>query len=73
MEILIIGRTIGRIQLAENSQSERENVFNGFPGLFENNETKKDTGISIQLKQGHCRDTAGNKKQNRYHYTYKKM
>ena len=45
--------TIGRIQLADNSQSEREKVFNKFPDLFENNETIKDAEINIQLKPGH--------------------
>ena len=45
--------TIGKIQLAENNQSEREKVFTKFPDLFENNETKKDTEIKIQLKPGH--------------------
>ena len=45
--------TIGKIQLAENNQSEREKVFNKLPELFENNETKKDTEINIQLKPGH--------------------
>ena len=29
--------TIGRIQLAENNQSEREKVFNKFLDLFEKN------------------------------------
>ena len=45
--------TIGRIQLAENNQSEKERIINNFPDLFENNETIKDTGIKIQLKPGH--------------------
>ena len=45
--------TISRIQLADNNQSEREQVFNEFPDLFENNETIKDTEINIQLKPGH--------------------
>ena len=45
--------TIGNIQLADNNQSERKNVFNKFPDLFENNETKKDTEINIQLKPRH--------------------
>ena len=36
--------TIGRIQLADNNQSEREKVFNKLPDLFENNETIKDAG-----------------------------
>ena len=62
--------TINKIQLAENNQSEREKVFNKFPDLFENNETIKDTEINIQLKPGHFRL---NKKQDRYHYTFKKM
>ena len=44
--------TIGRIQLAENNQSEREKVFKKFPDLFENKETLKDTEINIQLKPG---------------------
>ena len=39
--------------MAENNQSEREKVFNRFPGLFENNETIKDTEINIQLKREH--------------------
>ena len=45
--------TIGRIQLAENNQSEKERIINKFPDLFENNETTKDTEIKIQLKPGH--------------------
>ena len=45
--------TIGRIQLAESNQSEREKIFGKFQGLFENNETIKDTEINIQLKPGH--------------------
>ena len=45
--------TIGRIQLAENNQSEREKIFNKFPDLFENNETIKDTEMKIQLELGH--------------------
>ena len=45
--------TIGRIQLAENYQSEREKIFNKFPDLFENNKTIKDTEIKNQLKPGH--------------------
>ena len=44
---------IGRIQLAENNQSEKERIINKFPDLFENNETIKDTEIKIQLKPGH--------------------
>ena len=35
--------TIGRIQLAENNQSECEKIFIKFPDLFENNKTIKDT------------------------------
>ena len=34
--------TIGRIQLAENNQSEKEKIFGTFRDLFENNETIKD-------------------------------
>ena len=45
--------TIRRIQLAKNSQSEREKIFNKFLDLFENNETIKNTEINIQLKPGH--------------------
>ena len=45
--------TIGKIQLAENNQSEREKIFGKFQDLFENNETIKDTEINIQLKPGH--------------------
>ena len=45
--------TIGRIQLAENSQSERERIFGKIQDLFENTETIKDTEINIQLKPRH--------------------
>ena len=45
--------TIGRIQLAENNQSEKERNLNKFPDLFENNETIKDTEIETQLKPGY--------------------
>ena len=45
--------TIGKIQLAENSQSEKERIFGKFRDSFENNETIKDTEIKIQLKPGH--------------------
>ena len=47
--------TIRRIQVAENSQPEREKLFNNFPEIqhFENNETIKDTEINIQLTPGH--------------------
>ena len=45
--------TISKKQLTDNNQSEREKVFNKFPGLFENNDTIKDTEINIQLKPGH--------------------
>ena len=45
--------TIGRIQLTETNQSEREKVMNKFPDLFENNRRLKDTEINIQLKPGH--------------------
>ena len=45
--------TIGRTQLAENSESEREKIFNTFPDLFEYNETIKDTEINFQLEPGH--------------------
>ena len=45
--------TIGRIQLVENNQSEREKIFNKLPDLYENNKTIKDTEIKIQLKPGH--------------------
>ena len=44
--------TIGRIQLVETNQSEKEKVTNKFPDLFENNR-KKDNKINIQLKPGH--------------------
>ena len=44
---------IGRIQLAENSQSEREKVFHRYPDLFQINETIKDTQINVQLKPGY--------------------
>ena len=46
--------TIGRIQLAENSQSGRERIFGKFQDFFENNETTKDTEIKIQHKPGYC-------------------
>ena len=39
--------------MAESNQSEREKIFGKFQGLFENNETKEDTEIIIQLKPGH--------------------
>ena len=42
--------TIGKIHLADDNQSERENVFNKFPDVFENG---KDTEINIQLKPRH--------------------
>ena len=45
--------TIGRIQLIEPNQSEKEKVIKKFPDLFENNRTIKDTEINIQLKPGH--------------------
>ena len=45
--------TIRRIQLAEDSQSEREKIFNKFQHLFENNGTIKDTKTNIKLKPGH--------------------
>ena len=51
--------TIGKIQWAENNQSERKKVFNNFPDLFENIETIKDTEIKP------------NKKPDRYCFTYK--
>ena len=44
--------TFGRIQFAENNQSEREKVFGKVQDLFENNETKN-TELNIQLKSGH--------------------
>ena len=44
---------IGRIQLAEDNQSEREKKFNRFPDLFENDETIKDTELNIHLNPGH--------------------
>ena len=44
--------TIGKIQLAENNQLEREKVFNRFPDVIENKETIDDTEINIQLKPG---------------------
>ena len=45
--------TIGSIQWAENSQLEQDRIFGEFHDLFENNETKKDIEINIQLKPGH--------------------
>ena len=44
---------IGRNQLVETNQSEKEKVINRFPDLFENKRTIKDTEINIQLKPGH--------------------
>ena len=44
--------TMGRIQIAENNQSEKERIISKFPDLFENNETINDTEIKIQLKPG---------------------
>ena len=45
--------TIGRIQLTEPNQSEKQKVIEKFPDLFENNRTIKDTEINLQLKPGH--------------------
>ena len=45
--------TTNRLQLAKNSQSERERMFGKIQDLFENNETIKDTELNIQLKPGH--------------------
>ena len=45
--------TIGRIQLTETNQSEKEKVIIKCPDLFENNRTVKDTEINIQLKPVH--------------------
>ena len=45
--------TIGRIQLTEPNQSEKEKVIKKFPDLFETNRTIKDTEINIQLEPGH--------------------
>ena len=61
--------TIGRIQLNETNQSEKEKVINRFPDLFENNQTIKDTEINIQLKPGQY---PVKQKLDRFHYTYKK-
>ena len=44
--------TIGRIQLTETNQSEKEKVINKSLDLFENNRTIKDTEINIQQKPG---------------------
>ena len=45
--------TSGKIQLTENTQSEKEKIFGKFRDLFENNETIKDAEMKIQLKPGH--------------------
>ena len=45
--------TIGKIQLAEINQLEKEKVINKFPDLLENNRTIKDTEMNKQLKPGH--------------------
>ena len=45
--------TIGRIQMVETKQSEKDKVINKFPDLFEINRTIKDTEHNIQLKPGH--------------------
>ena len=45
--------TIGKIQLTETGQSEKERIITKFPDLFENNRTIKDTEINIQLQPGH--------------------
>ena len=45
--------TIGRIQLTEPNQSEKEKVIKKFPDLFGNNRTIKDTEMNIQLKTEH--------------------
>ena len=44
--------TIGKIQLAENNQSEKERLFGTFPDLFENNETIKDTEMKNPTQTG---------------------
>ena len=62
--------TIGKLQLAENDQSEREKVSTKFPDLFEINETIKDTEINMQLKPGHF---PVKQKPDRNHFTYKNM
>ena len=61
--------TIGRIQSAENSQSEKDRIFHKFRDLFENNKTLKDTEKKFNLNRD---TTQSNKKQDRCHYTYKK-
>ena len=61
--------TIGKIQLTENNQSEKVRMFEKVRDLFENNETIKDT----EKKFSSNRDTTqSNKKQNQYHYIYRK-
>ena len=45
--------TIGRIQLAQNNQSEKDKIFEKYRDLFENNETIEDTEMKSQLKPGH--------------------
>ena len=45
--------TIGRIHMAENSQSEKEKLFIVLPDIFENIEKIKDTKINIQDELGH--------------------
>ena len=51
MKIFIL--TIGRLQLVETNQLEKEKPINKFPDLFEINRPTKDTEINIQLKPGH--------------------
>ena len=45
--------TIGKIRLDDNNQSEKRQIVEKFPDLFENNTTIKDAEINIQLKPGH--------------------
>ena len=44
---------IGTTQLAKNSQSEHEEVFNRLSDLLKNNEAIEDTEIVIHLKLGY--------------------
>ena len=45
--------TIGNIRFDDNNQSEKRQIVEKFPDLFENNTTIKDAEINIQLKPGH--------------------
>ena len=62
--------TFGRMQLAEHNQSEKEEVVNEFLDIFGNNDTVEDNEKTCNLN---LYTSQLNKKQEMYHYTYKKI